>query len=229
MIKDFNDFCSKTESYSQIKQDQFVLFALGYEPGYFVEFGACDGVYLSNTFLLETYYGWNGILVEPITYYNKVLKKKRTAIVETLCVSSSTGNIVQFTEVDKVRCLSGISEHIVGGFHQKTIDEYGSSYDVETISLADLLDKYNSPKIIDFLSIDTEGSEYSILNAYDFSRKFKVIAVENHNEESKNKINSLLTSSGYINILSEVSQWDSWYVSQEVYEDLINRLGKNNG
>jgi hypothetical protein len=65
MIQEFNTFCERMESYSQIRQDLFVLFALGKTPGYFVEFGACDGVYLSNTFLLETYYGWSGLLVEP--------------------------------------------------------------------------------------------------------------------------------------------------------------------
>lgn len=218
MIEKFNEFCLQSESYSQIRQDQFVLFALGYEPGYFVEFGACDGIYLSNTFLLETYYGWNGILVEPLSYYNKVLKKKRTSTVETLCVSDTTGDVIEFTEVDGVRCLSGIADHIGGGVHQQTINKYGNSYGVETISLADLLNKHDAPEVIDFLSMDTEGSEYSILSAYDFSRKFKVITVENHNEDARVKINDLLVSKGYVNVLPEASQWDSWYVLSEVYE-----------
>jgi FkbM family methyltransferase len=225
MIDEFNKFCLNKESYSQIRQDLFVLFALGSESGFFVEFGACDGVYLSNTFLLETYYGWDGILVEPLTYYNRIIKSKRTATVETLCVSDKSNDSVEFIEVSGMPCLSGVSEHIYDGVHEDTIKSEGIPYSVKTISLNDLLDKHNAPQVVDFLSMDTEGSEYSILNSYDFSRKFKVISVEDHNQEAKAKINKLLVSRGYVHVLEAGSAWDSWYVLPEVYEEMINRLG----
>jgi hypothetical protein len=122
-------------------------------------------------------------------------------------------------------CLSGVSEHIYDGVHEDTIKSEGIPYRVKTISLNDLLDKHNAPQVVDFLSMDTEGSEYSILNAYDFSRKFKVISVEDHNQEAKAKINKLLVSRGYVHVLEAGSAWDSWYVLPEVYEEMINRLG----
>lgn len=60
-----------------------------------------------------------------------------------------------------------------------------NTYDVQTISLDDLLIKYNVPKIIDYLSIDTEGSEFDILNNFNFKNyQFRVITCE-HNFTKK--------------------------------------------
>ena len=39
--------------------------------------GACDGVEISNTFVLEKFFDWNGILVEPSKSYHNDLKKNR--------------------------------------------------------------------------------------------------------------------------------------------------------
>ena len=50
----------------------------------------------------------------------------------------------------------------------KTALENGAKYKVETISLNDMLELHNAPLIIDYLSIDTEGSEYEILSCLDF-------------------------------------------------------------
>ena len=51
---------------SQLRQDLFVLNELDFkENGYFVEFGATDGIKLSNSYLLEKSFNWNGILAEP--------------------------------------------------------------------------------------------------------------------------------------------------------------------
>ena len=50
----------------------------------------------------------------------------------------------------------------------------GKKYRIKTISLEDLLLKYNAPVVIDYLSMDTEGSEYEILSAFNFD-KYKII------------------------------------------------------
>lgn len=70
LIKLFN------ESKSQILQDLFVVFKLNFQKnGFFVEFGATNGLNLSNTHLLEKQLGWNGILVEPSKKFHTELKK----------------------------------------------------------------------------------------------------------------------------------------------------------
>jgi hypothetical protein len=44
---------------SQLKQDVLVMFLTNFkQQGYFVEFGACDGIFLSNTYQLEKTYNW---------------------------------------------------------------------------------------------------------------------------------------------------------------------------
>lgn len=88
------------------------------------------------------------------------------------------------------------------------------SFDVDTISLNDLLDKYNAPADIQFLSIDTEGSEFDILEAYDFQRRrIRSICVE-HNfvEPKRQSIRSLLINNGYKQVFEQISNFDDWYV-----------------
>ena len=61
-----------SQSQSQILQDLFVLICLNQKKrGYFVEVGVGDGKYLSNTYLLEKFYGWEGVLAEPNNYLQK--------------------------------------------------------------------------------------------------------------------------------------------------------------
>ena len=90
-------------------------------------------------------------------------------------------------------------------------------YGVPTISLGDLLAEHNAPDQIDYLSVDTEGSEFYILSALDFSKyQFKVITVEHNYTDTREKVYELLTKNGYIRILEGFSQWDDWYVAKNI-------------
>jgi hypothetical protein len=85
-----NDYVDNIKlSKAQIAQDLFVLSELGFKKsGFFVEFGATDGVQLSNTHLLETEFSWTGILAEPGRNWHKELEKNRNASIEKDCVWS---------------------------------------------------------------------------------------------------------------------------------------------
>jgi FkbM family methyltransferase len=199
-------------SKSQLRQDLFALASLGFkEAGYFVEFGATDGVKLSNTHLLEKHFGWTGILAEPGRTWREALQANRTAIIDTRCVWSTSGATLTFNEVDAAE-LSTISTFGRDDGH-RAARRRGRQYEVETISLNDLLAAHNAPPDIDYLSIDTEGSEYDILQAVDFDRyRFKVITCEHNHTTSRQKIFGLLTSRGYRRVMEQVSRWDDWYV-----------------
>ena len=79
--------------------------------------------------------------------------------------------------------------------------------------MLDLLEKYNAPKTIDYLSIDTEGSEYEILSVFDFDAfDIRVITCEHNYTPMREQLFELLTKNGYERKYSELSLFDDWYV-----------------
>jgi hypothetical protein len=75
-----------------------------------------------------------------------------------------------------------------------------------------------APRDIDYLSVDTEGSEYEILSALDFGRfRPRIITVEhNHNQSKRRAIESLLGREGYTRELEALTQFDDWYCHSSV-------------
>lgn len=199
-------------SKSQLKQDFLVLSELNFKTkGYFIEFGATDGVGFSNSFLLEKHFGWNGILSEPSKRWHNQLKKNRNCSIETNCVWSKSNETLDFFDA-KNGLLSTVNKFANSDFRKR---EKMRSYKVTTISLRDMLIKHDAPKNIDYLSIDTEGSEYEILKDFDFNEyNIKVITVEHNYTEMREKIYELLTKFNYVRKYKEVSQCDDWYVRQ---------------
>jgi len=201
------------KSRSQFRQDLFVLSHLQFkENGYFVEFGATNGIDLSNSYLLETEFSWRGLLVEPAKSWHKSLRKNRPlADIEEMCVWSESNHRLNFNESDFAE-LSTINSFSNVDIHARR-RSLGSKYTVTSISLNDLLRKYNSPKHIDYLSIDTEGSEFEILKALDFNEfSFGVITVEHNFTDSRDNLYDLLSSNCYKRVFEEISGVDDWYV-----------------
>ena len=186
-------------SRSQCGQDVNVLnFYKQKENGFFVEIGAMDGIRLSNTYLLEMDYNWKGICVEPVPFnYEKLIKNRLNSFCSNKAVYSVSREYIEFDISNELDYHSGISSHL--GRHKQRVDKDKTTIKVETITLNDLLKESNAPSYIDYLSIDTEGSEYEILKVVDFNYfKFGIIDIEVNGEEPKRSlIRELLTSSGY--------------------------------
>ncbi len=209
-LKSLADFTTLAKS--QLGQDLFVLHQTKYKrAGYFVEFGATNGLVLSNTHLLEKEFGWSGILAEPARVWHKDLHSNRSAHIETKCVWSTSGQKMSFNETFSPE-ISTISQFNESDMHSESRRK-GKKYQVETISLSELLEKYGAPAIMDYLSIDTEGSELDILKSFNFEKfKFRVITVEHNYTESRQAIFELLSANGYERVFEKVSQFDDWYV-----------------
>ena len=199
-------------SKAQLHQDIFVLAEHDFKSsGYFVEFGATNGHDLSNTYLLETQFGWQGIVAEPAKSWHEALKKNRQCHIETDCVWRQTGEVLQFNEVDEKELSTLSAFNNSDHFSKKR--SHGTMYSVDSISLNDLLKKHDAPKNIDYLSVDTEGSEYEILSHFDFDEyNIKVITVEHNYSPTRQKIYKLMTQKGYQRKYLGFSKWDDWYV-----------------
>jgi len=204
-------------SYAQLCQDVIVLLATGFKrEGFFVEFGATDGVYLSNTYLLEKDFGWKGILSEPARVWHPDLVKNRKVEIDFACVWSEN-SIVTFDMVDSAE-LSSVSGASMKDMHKEDRRAV-SSYEVEAITLDRLLERHNAPKSIDYLSIDTEGSEYEILKQFDFNKyNVSIITVEHNFTKNRERLFELLSSKGYLRKFESISKWDDWYFKRGVID-----------
>jgi FkbM family methyltransferase len=204
---------SKTTS--QNFQDIWVLHELqDKRNGFFVEFGATNGIDCSNTHLLEREYGWKGILAEPNPYWHDALFKNRKCIITTECVYTKSNEHVTFNAVVDAADLSTIQGYGDLDEHSQTRQNH-STIPVRTVTLLDLLIKNDAPEIIDYLSIDTEGSELDILKHF-FSEnthyKIRCITVEHNNHVIQRfKLKELLEEQGYTRKYTEISRWDDYF------------------
>ncbi len=198
-------------SRSQLGQDLWVLEQLGWKrDGFFVEFGATDGVLLSNSWLLEKHFGWRGICAEPNPKLFERLQQNRSCTLSPACVYRNSGERMRFVLADAyggLEELAGEDQHVD---KRNAYAAVGDVIEVNTISLMDLLDQQGAPAVVDYLSIDTEGSELAILEGIDWSRyQFRCITVEHNFTEQRQGIRALLEAQGY---QRREEQWDDWYL-----------------
>ncbi len=203
-------------SRGEIFQDIFVMLCLERnDPGFFVEFGATDGLEGSNTWLMEKKFGWNGIVAEPGRVWKERLARNRSCIIESDCVWSETGKQLEFRQANDAgfSTLSTYADKDRHALHRSNCQ----TYFVETVSLHDMLLRSNSPKKIDYISIDTEGSEFDILSSFPFEQwDISILTVEHNFRADRENMQKLMQSHGFVRVLPDLSKFDDWYVSPEL-------------
>ncbi|MDF1757553.1 MAG: FkbM family methyltransferase [Legionellaceae bacterium] len=209
------------QSKAQLFQDIFVLFILNQKlGGTFLEFGATDGVELSNSFMLEKHYGWRGVLAEPSPQWHKKLKSNRpkTQIIKD-CIYSETDKILDFF-ISDIGVLSTLAEFkesdkLSMTSNSNARNKSGYNVKVSTVSLNDVFVNYFNSQPIDYMSVDTEGSELVILDSFDFHRFGpKVLTVEHNFSDNESKLDKLLEQNNYERVFKMHSQFDGWYVKK---------------
>lgn len=168
---------------------------------FYVDIGANDGITVSNTAYFDMDMGWKGVCIEPHpTAFKKLEQNRPNSINLNICISNENG-IVDFLSIDGYsEMLSGIQKY----YHpdhvnrlERELSERGGSKQVLKINsrtLENVLDEYNVKKV-DYLSIDTEGSEYQILNSINFDAvDIRIISTEN---SGRKDIKGFLDNKGY--------------------------------
>jgi Methyltransferase FkbM domain len=185
--------------YSQYGQDRLVVEILaGKTGGFFLDSGASDGLRCSNTALLEREYGWNGICIEPNTaFFERLIQHRRCCCVNS-CLSDQPG-IVDFLDAGTVGGI--VAEYDPAFLNQIHTALHGDMPAVvQKISdtIGTILEDLGAPTWINYWSLDTEGSELTILKSFPFDRyTVQVITVEHNWLPARWQIRQFLQSKGY--------------------------------
>ncbi len=182
-------------NYSQFNEQTILSQILKESSGFYVDIGAGRPVSGSNTFFLYRR-GWSGICIDPIRN-NQILHnifRPRDTFLSILCGEESVDTFYLFNPYE----YSTTNHDVMLG----VLSQYGSGVKlisnrkVESIPLNSILRQHQVPKV-DFLNIDTEGSDLDILRTIDWSQcKPSVIAVEAWSE-AEGKVKEFLSLKGY--------------------------------
>ena len=193
---------NKKKSFSQIFQDLFVIYHLNKKNGTFIEIGAGDGIFLSNSLFLEKNYNWSGILCEPNPSQWQSIKKSRSAKLIRKIIHNKCNKKIKFYINKNSNYLSSIIKK------KDNVTVLN-----ETLCLNHLFKK-NKINSLDYCSIDTEGNEIQIIENFNF-KKYKVnfFSIEhNFDKKKREKIFSIMKKNNYIRIYKYLSYMDDWYL-----------------
>ena len=224
---DFLKFCIENynESYSQRGQDLFALYVHSKSKNrnkICIEFGAGDGKFISNTFLLSKK-NFKSLLIEPTKRQFSSLKNNRK---EDICIRG----IIKGLNEEFDRTLINDAFHYTKRADFIQNDEtkilfkrnFISSYKVKAFDLNNLLnDNFPDIKNFNYLSIDTEGGELQIIKSINFEKYiFDCITIEcTIDDKDRPEIISYLKSKKYTAIFSDDIAFtgvDVWFVHDSI-------------
>jgi len=170
--------------------------------GYCIEVGAADGVKGSNTKYFEDI-GWTALCIEPNPAFQESLKTHRKHILQTACSNKNGTEQFCVFDVGSNNILSSISsldpddrlindhKHIMNNTHKMDVQ-------VNTLSqiLIEHANKFQIPHDINFISIDTEGTELDVLQGFDF-KNYNVFLFVIENNYNDNDIENYMITQGY--------------------------------
>ncbi len=210
--------------YAQHGEDALVLSAFE-SPGYFVEIGALDGVFLSNTKALEEE-GWRGLLIEAHPEHFAALRAARPETQALhAAVADREGELTFYaTEFGSLSTFDKAQrDYFIKNRRDVTAESY-TEYQVRAGRTDTLLREAGVPEVIDMMSIDIEGAELPALQGIDFEAfDIRLLIVEKDDARAKagveSSIGALLTSKGY-HVARRLGANDFWVKDAALSERL---------
>jgi FkbM family methyltransferase len=160
------------------------------DGGFFVEAGANDGFTQSNTYWLERFRAWRGLLVEPFPELAAEARRSRPRAIVKQCalvaadeqrdtVRMHFGDVMSIVDKAKDPDWPCFGTGIVLGWR----DSY--ELDVEARTLSSLLDEIRAPDV-DLLSLDVEGFEAPALRGIDLKQhapRYVLVEIHDRNRD----------------------------------------------
>lgn len=193
------------KSYSQFGEDLILHneFFPNVEKGICIEVGAVDGIMMSNTLFFEER-GWLSICVEANPFMFEDLKKNRSETIHG-AVGEVNKNEVDFWIVTLNK--QGGNQSAISGLEldQRLLRDHshleptGVLVNVPMYTLNTILERYPHIPSVDFVSIDTEGTELNVLKGFDLVKyNPKVLLIENNYNDTD--VEEYLKDFGYIKV-----------------------------
>lgn len=198
-------------------QDRWVMFKVLplKRGGFFIDLAAADGLTHSNTYVMEKFFGWQGVCIEPNPGFTDVLRARRNCIIEPVVVSDVAEQVV--FRIDNGQ-LGGIVADDTDNSEAIRSDQLknAETRTFDAVTLSELLDRNDAPKIIDYMSLDVEGAEERVIRGMDFDKyQIRCITIERPTP----KVNEILFANGYSFVKNH--RFDSFYIKADLIDKHI--------
>jgi FkbM family methyltransferase len=208
--------------YSQIGQDQYYIenVSKGKRNGIFLDIGANDGIFESNTAALEFDYGWSGLCIEANpNLINKLKSSRPNAKIINCATWSSDGELeLEISDSNYKGVKGDLLSRVTKlernqDYFKHHFKESRKVINVNARTITNIIKEYYTlPCVIDYMSLDVEGAELEVLKGLDFTNiDIKFMTIEHGNRPGYiEEFAKYLAPYGYK--LHRINQWDVEFI-----------------